>query len=259
MDLGITAIDTAFNYRGFTSHVTLAGLGGDLLSRFTLSTKVGYFPAAGSARHSLDPADLWAALRQAVRDLRREPDVVLLHNPEASLGVGEQGQQQLATACDVLVAATKAGNCGAWGISSWNPRALVALGAPLPSSPEALMTRSGLLVSHEVLAAAEFLAERWGIGAERRWGMSPFGGSLADPPWRTSDPRLLLAGDTTGATKVQAAFRLAFELPAVGAVAVGADRADHLHELVGATALAVDTELVVRYQELLVERATHAR
>ncbi|WP_404868469.1 aldo/keto reductase [Kitasatospora griseola] len=259
MDLGVTAIDTAFNYRGFTSHATLAGLGSDLLSRFTLSTKVGYFPGPGGARHSLDPGALRAALGQAVRDLGREPDVVLLHNPEASLGVGEQGRQQLAAACDVLAEAAQAGTCKAWGISSWDPRTLAALGAPLPSAPEVLMVRSGLLVGHEVLAASGLLMAEWGIGAERRWGMSPFGGSLADPPWRTSDPCLFLAGETTGVTKVQAALRVAFELPAVGTVAVGTDRPDHLRELVDAAGLTVDTELVGRYRDLLVARAAHNR
>ncbi|MFD7639790.1 aldo/keto reductase [Kitasatospora sp. NPDC059795] len=246
LNLGVTAIDTAFNYRGFTSHATLAGLGDDLLSRFTLSTKVGYFPGPGGTHHSLDPGDLRAALGQAVRDLGREPDVVLLHNPEASLGVGEQGPQQSTAACDVLAEAAKAGTCATWGISTWDPRALATLGAPLPSTPEVLMARSGLLVRHEVLAAAEFLAAEWGIGAERRWGMSPFGGSLADPPWRTSDPRLFLAGETTGVTKVQAALRVSFELPAVRAVAVGTDQPDHLRELADAAGLAIDTELVGR-------------
>lgn len=259
MDLGVTAIDTAFNYRGFTSHATLAGLGDDLLSRFTLSTKVGYIPGPDGTRHSLDPDDLRVALGQTVRDLGREPDVVLLHNPEASLGVGEQGRQRLAAACDVLADAATVGTCAAWGISTWDPRALAALGVQLPSAPEVLMARSGLLVRHEVLAAAEFLAAEWGIVAEHRWGMSPFGGSLADPPWRTSDPRLFLASETAGVTKAQAAFRVAFELPAVRAVAVGTDQPDHLRELVNAAGLAVDAELVGRYRDVLVARAAHAR
>ncbi|MFD4533587.1 aldo/keto reductase [Kitasatospora sp. NPDC058397] len=252
----MTAIDTAFNYLGFTSHATLANVGGDLLSGFTVSTKVGYFPAAGGrTRHSLDPVELRAALEQTIRDLGRAPDVVLLHNPEASLTAGERGEEQLAAACAVLAEAVKAGSCGAWGIATWNPRAVATLDAPLPVAPDVLMVRSGLLVGHEVLATGEVLARGWGIPTERRWGMSPFGGNPASPPWRRSDPRLFLAGPAGESTPVQAAFRVAFELPLVGAVAVGTDRPDHLRELVDAARLAVNAELIDGYRRLLAERA----
>ncbi|WP_232794848.1 aldo/keto reductase [Kitasatospora sp. NRRL B-11411] len=259
MDCGVTALDTAFNYRGFTSHATLAGFGRDLLARFTVSTKVGYFPAAGGTRHSLAPEELKGALGQCARDLGREPDVLLLHNPEASLAVDEQGREQLASACEVLAETARAGGCGAWGIASWNPRVLVGLGGQLPFAPEVLLVRAGLLVGHEVLAAAESLAAQWGIRPEQRWGMSPFGGGPADAPWGRSAPRIFLAGESAGASAVQAAFRVAFEVPGVGAVAVGTDRPDHLRELVDATGLAVDRELIRRYRELLVERADHSR
>jgi aryl-alcohol dehydrogenase-like predicted oxidoreductase len=52
LDLGVTAIDTSFNYRGFTAHQTLGSYGHRLLSRFHLSTKVGYFPAPTGVAHS---------------------------------------------------------------------------------------------------------------------------------------------------------------------------------------------------------------
>ncbi|GAA2118019.1 hypothetical protein GCM10009759_64910 [Kitasatospora saccharophila] len=51
----------------------------------------------------------------------------------------------------------------------------------------------------------------------------------------------------------------AFELLVVGSVAVGTDRPDHLRELVDATGLAVDYDLVGWYGELFVERAAQAR
>lgn len=251
----MTAIDTAFNYLGFASHATLARAGGDLLSAFTVSTKVGYFPASGGrARHSLDPVELRAALVRTSRDLGRAPDVVFLHNPEASMAAGERGDEQLAAACGVLAEAVSAGACGAWGIATWNPRAVAALATPLPAVPDVLMVRSGLLVGHEVLAVAEVLARRWGIPVERRWGMSPFGGDPAAPPWRRSDPRIFLAEAVGEPTAVQAAFRVAFELPMVGAVAVSTDRPDHLRELVDATGLAANAEFIGGYRRLLAER-----
>ncbi|MGW2397161.1 aldo/keto reductase [Kitasatospora sp. NPDC001664] len=253
----MTAVDTASNYLGFGSHAKLAEVGGDLLPRFMISTKVGYFPASdGRVRHSLVPEDLRAAVAGANRELGRTPEVVFLHNPEASLVAGEQGKEQLAAACGVLAEAATAGWCGAWGISSWNPRVLAALGSSLPLAPDVLMVRSGLLVGHQVMAAGEILARQWGVPRERRWGMSPFGGDLTDPPWRRSDSRLFLADHADAhATQVQAAFRVAFELPLVGAVAVGTDEPDHLRELVAATGLTVRGELIDRYRRLLSEKA----
>jgi aryl-alcohol dehydrogenase-like predicted oxidoreductase len=82
---GVTTIDTSTNYLGFRSHETLARTAGDLLPKFTISTKVGYFRRPGRAEHSLDPLRLRAAMEQAARDLGREPDLVFLHNPEHSL------------------------------------------------------------------------------------------------------------------------------------------------------------------------------
>lgn len=51
MTLGVTNLDTAYNYRGFTSHRTLASTASDLLSEFTISTKVGFFPSSRGHEH----------------------------------------------------------------------------------------------------------------------------------------------------------------------------------------------------------------
>jgi aryl-alcohol dehydrogenase-like predicted oxidoreductase len=94
LDLGITRIDTSFNYRDFTSHAALSRLGSGLLDRCSLSTKIGFFPRHdGTAEHSLDAARLRQALEQTNRDLRRAPDLVFLHNPERSLFPAPRGVQ----------------------------------------------------------------------------------------------------------------------------------------------------------------------
>jgi aryl-alcohol dehydrogenase-like predicted oxidoreductase len=84
--LGVCSVDTAYNYRGFTSHRVLAETAGDLLAEFTLSTKVGFFPGTGGrVVHCLQPGPLRTAIERAVDDLGRTPDVVFLHNPERTL------------------------------------------------------------------------------------------------------------------------------------------------------------------------------
>ncbi|MER5204536.1 hypothetical protein [Streptomyces sp. NPDC002825] len=67
------------------------------------------------------------------------------------------------------------------------------------------------------------------------------------------DPRIFLR-DSPPATRVQAAFRSAFGLPRVDAVAVGTDDVDHLRELTGALAYEVDAQVIREYGRLL-----HAR
>jgi hypothetical protein len=52
--------------------------------------------------------------------------------------------------------------------------------------------------------------------------MSPVGGNLADPIWSTVDPRMFLQDNMARLSALQVAFRIAYELPKVGAVAVGA-------------------------------------
>ncbi|MFD5395842.1 aldo/keto reductase [Streptomyces sp. NPDC127097] len=138
LDLGITRIDTSFNYRDFTSHSTLSRLGSGLLARYSLSTKVGFFPRhGGTAEHSLDAARLRQALEQTNRDLRRAPDLVFLHHPERSLpGTPRGAREKLGAASGVLEDSVARGLSGAWGIASWDPAppAAVVDGA-LPARP----------------------------------------------------------------------------------------------------------------------------
>nr|WP_180218874.1 aldo/keto reductase [Streptomyces albus] len=257
LDLGVGALDTSSNYLGFRSHETLARVAGDLLPRFRVSTKVGYFPVPGRAsEHSLDPVRLRAAVERAAQDLGREPDVVFLHNPEHSLseGSGPLRRERLAAACQVLEDAASSGVCGSWGVSSWDPRPLGALVAGLPR-PDVVMVRSGLLVKAEVLDAAQLLVER--LRPSRVWGMSPFGGGEADSMWGRFDPRVFLR-EPERATTAQAAFRAAFHLPEVEAVAVGSDNPAHLRELVASLSFEVDPEVVSEYRRLLRESAGKA-
>ncbi|MEU9887664.1 hypothetical protein [Sphaerisporangium sp. NPDC051011] len=156
--------------------------------------------------------------------------------------------EMLAQACAVLADAAQMGLCGGWGVSSWDPRPLVDLDAP---RPDVLMVRSGLLVGVDVLGAAEALVTRW--RPAQVWGMSPFGGSTTQPVWEQFDPRTFLR-HSPRATRVQAAFRSAYVLPRVDAVAVGTDNVDHLRELIGALAYEVDDQVVREYRQLLQAR-----
>ncbi|MFZ3560818.1 aldo/keto reductase [Streptomyces sp. BH055] len=249
-DLGVTAIDTSTNYLGFHSHKVLADVAGDLLPKFMVSTKVGYFPAGNGTEHSLAPARLHAALERTAMDLGREPDLVFLHNPEHSLARAPRASAShlLSDSCTVLADATARGLCGAWGVSSWGPRLPAeAAGDELPR-PDVVMTRTGLLVGADILHAGEALTAR--LRPEAIWGMSPFGGSTAEAVWTRFDPRVFMRAPEE-CTPVQAAFRAAFHLPTVDAVAVGTNKAGHLRELTESLGRAVDTETVAEYRRLL--------
>ncbi|WP_329160706.1 hypothetical protein OHA63_29785 [Streptomyces anulatus] len=113
------------------------------------------------------------------------------------------------------------------------------------------MVRAGLLVGVDVLEAAETLVTRW--KPSQVWSMSPFGGNTAEAVWERFDPQIFLR-HSAPATRVQAAFRSAYELPRVGAVAVGTDSVEHLRELV-ALVYEVDDQVVLEYRQLL--RARH--
>jgi pyridoxine 4-dehydrogenase len=114
LELGVRGIDAACNYRGFRCHRMLATCAGDLLDRFVLSTKVGFFPAGGTATHSLDVGRLRVAVERSAAELGRAPDVVLLHNPERSLTAlpRESASDRLDGACQLLDEMT--GAAGAW-------------------------------------------------------------------------------------------------------------------------------------------------
>ncbi|MGN2636424.1 aldo/keto reductase [Nocardia takedensis] len=248
-------LDTAFNYRDFTSHRRLAAVAGDLLERFTISTKVGFFPSThGRAVHSLDPTRLRAAVEKSCEDLGSVPDVVLLHNPEASLAElsRDRGGEVFAAACTVLTDAVEAGLARRWGISSWNPTPVLEVLRTIGVRPQptVVVVRAGLTLSHSQLSAARELGDVFAAPRDRRWAMSPFAGSTTAQAWRTTNLSPFLTGDTSSSTP-QAAFRLAYELPPVARVAVSTSDPVHLRELVTATGLEVSDTVVKRYHGLI--------
>lgn len=248
----MTELDTAYNYRDFTSHRRLVATAGDLLGEFTISTKVGFFPSGRGPKHCLDPVRLRQAVRQSVQDLGIQPDVVLLHNPERTLATltPEQRRDCWAAACTALNDMTAAGWCRSWGVACWDPRpVLTVLDRTLPA-PALVMVRAGLLVRAEILDASERLATWFGLDAYARWGMSPYGGQATHPVWEQIDARQFLHG-TQDCSPVPAAFRIAYELPQVSRVAVGVSTVKHLTELVAAAALDTDDNRIARYRSLL--------
>jgi pyridoxine 4-dehydrogenase len=169
---------------------------------------------------------------------------VFLHNPEHS--ASDTGR--LGPACAALADTARAGLCRSWGVSTWDPRPLVDCDVPCP---DVLMVRAGLLVGVDALEAAETLATRW--RPSQLWGMSPFGGSTAQEVWERFDPGVFLRGSAS-VTKAQAAFRSAYGLPRVDAVAVGTDNVDHLRELTQALTYEVDENVGKEYRQLLKAR-----
>ncbi|MZG18064.1 aldo/keto reductase [Streptomyces sp. SID5914] len=256
LDLGVTAIDTSANYLGFRSHEVLARTAGDLLPKFTLSTKVGYFPGAGGVEHSLDPVRLYVAVEHAVRGLEREPDLVFLHNPEHSLPADStRSRDRLAKACAALSRAARKGLCGTWGIATWDPTSLPLLVEATMPKPSVLMVRAGLLVGSRTLDATDALTTAWGLDPASVRGMSPFGGSVRAPVWSRIDPRVFLRNGV-GLSRTQAAFRVAYRLPEVSSMAVGTDEPAHLGELLGALAAEPDERVIGEYRRLLRDHTT---
>ncbi|MEW5532329.1 aldo/keto reductase [Streptomyces virginiae] len=246
----MTALDTAVAYRGFRSHAVLAESAADLLPKFNLSTKVGFFPGAGGAEHCLDPSRLRLAIEEAVREVGGEPDTVLLHNPERSLtGLSPaDGLAVLGSACTALAEAAADGLCRAWGVASWDTRPLAVVKVDELPRPDILMVRAGFLVGIDLLDAAAVLRRVWQPG--EIWGMSPFGGGNGKV-WDDFDPRPFLRPPCGGLSRTQAAFRTAFHLPTASSLAVGTDDPSHLAQLVQALGAEVDTEAVSRYLRAL--------
>jgi aryl-alcohol dehydrogenase-like predicted oxidoreductase len=91
-------------------------------------------------------------------------------------------------------------------------------------------------------------------GASGRSDSGPLGGNATDPIWRNLDTSPFLAG-CHAASGLQAAFRLAFCLPPVTRMAVGTSSPAHLRELIEATRLEVDENMVRRYAILLRARS----
>ncbi|MGB6164066.1 MAG: aldo/keto reductase [Pseudonocardiaceae bacterium] len=260
LDRGVTDLDTAYNYHGGASHRTLVRVAGDLLSRFQISTKVGYFPNGDHTEHSLDTARLRQAISQSAEELSCQPAVVLLHNPETTVAWVEpaHGRGLLSDAIDVLQQACKTGECGAWGISTWDPGPLLTvLDSSDPADtlpvPDALMIRGGLLVNAATLHAAEWLCARLGVDHARRWAMSPFGGIADAEVWDQANPHTFLSPGQPASNR-QAAFRPAYELPGADRVALSTNSAQHLDELLHATTLDVDQAKLVKYRQLLAAR-----
>ncbi|UGQ09798.1 aldo/keto reductase [Yinghuangia sp. ASG 101] len=159
--------------------------------------------------------------------------MILLHNPEQSLRgvVAAQASEVFAAACTVLHDAAAAGMCHNWEAASWDTRPLLDLGRVGPV-PGVVMVRAGLLVPIDVLDASDVLMDGWGIAPEHRWGMSPFGRQPRAPLWdQILDPCTFLR-DGDGLTRLEGAFRVAYNLPDVAAVAVGSDNPAHLRGLV---------------------------
>lgn len=222
----------------------MAAIGSDLLDRFEVTTKVGYFPDG----HSLDPARLRAAVESTIDDLGRAPDVVLLHN-------AERDPDALPAAVDALRALQAQGLFLRWGISTWDARPLLPVIASLRGEAEVLMTRAGITVPAAVLNAAERLAQAC-PGAQLR-GMAPFAGQPEDPDWSGFDAGPLLAAGQSF-TPIQARLAAAFALPEVMCIAVGTGNAAHLGELVEAAKLDTDPVAVARYRRLLDQAASVA-
>ncbi|MFB7931057.1 aldo/keto reductase [Streptomyces sp. NPDC056039] len=255
LDLGVTALDTSSNYLGFRSHQILARTAGDLLPKFTLSTKVGYFQGTEGVEHSLIPVRLRAAVEQVARDLGREPDLVFLHNPEHSLREGgPRDREVFAQACTALDDAAAKGACAAWGVASWNPSLLPGLIDTTAPRPSVLMVRAGLLVGARTLDAVDDLTRAWDLSGGEVRGMSPFGGSTSAPVWARIDPRVFLR-DRNQLSCVQAAFIAAYHLPRAHSVAVSTDDLAHLGELVDALAGEVEERTVQEYRSLLRDRS----
>jgi aryl-alcohol dehydrogenase-like predicted oxidoreductase len=241
----VSELDTAFSYSDFASHALLAGIGSDITAHLKITTKVGFFTEG----HDLAPRRLSEAAYRIADDLARVPDTLLLHNPERSAPL-------FTRACEELIRLRDAGLCGAWGVSSWDPTAL--LGQSVSQPPDVLMVRCGLVVSARVLSAAEQLISQ--LRPREVRGMSPFGGTTADRIWRKVDPATFLdpASRHTAPTRVQSALAVAFAVPRASAVAVGTSDAVHLGQLCDAAKLRADPDTVGRYRALLAERHTLA-
>jgi aryl-alcohol dehydrogenase-like predicted oxidoreductase len=240
---GVTEVDTAFSYTDFTAHKLLAAVDSVITTLLSITTKVGFFPEG----HDLAPTRLSAAAHQIADDLGRPPDTLLLHNPERSAPM-------FTRACEELIRLRDAGLCGAWGISTWDPGAL--LGRDVPGPPDVMMVRCGLTVPARVLAASERLIKE--LQPHEVRGMSPFGGSASGPIWGKVEPARFLnpASRAKEPNRIQSAFAVAFAVPQVSAVAAGAHDADHLGQLCDATDLRADPDTVASYRALLAERRT---
>ncbi|WP_031009469.1 aldo/keto reductase [Streptomyces sp. NRRL F-5727] len=242
LEVGVTAVDTAYNYGRYQGHRALVEAAGDLLGRFEVSTKVGYFPGG----HNLAPARLRAAVAEAGDVLGRAPDTVFVHNPE-------HDPDALPAACEALAACQADGLCRAWGVATWNPLPLLHAAVLVTVRPDVLMVRAGLAVPGPVLDAAEQLAIKMAAGEV--WGMAPFAGNPSDPVWSGLDTGVFLEPGQEPVSSAQARLAVAFAIPAVSRIAVGTTHPDHLADLAAATSVEVSTDTVHAYRRLLRDQA----
>lgn len=261
LELGVAGVDTAYNYQGGASHRLLAEFAGNLLQKLPISTKVGFFPNPdGTVAHSLEPTRLDRAVQESATTLGVAPELVFLHNPERSLAdlSPARASNMLLGACAILREAAATGWCRRWGLACWSPTALLRVLDGLPAGerldPAVLMIPAGLSVGASELDAAEQLADWLRVPRNSVWGMAPFGGDPRHPAWTSATTTPLLRPDQR-CDPFQAAFRLAFELPAVARVAVGANTPARLRELFAAIDLRVDTGRIAGYREILRRRA----
>ncbi|MEU7261010.1 hypothetical protein AB0B21_35195 [Streptomyces rimosus] len=138
----------------------------------------------------------------------------------------------LAEACTTLADATAGGLCRTWGVATWNP-------APLLADRHAGRRR----------------CPDTAMAARSAVGMSPFGGDARAPAWQEVAAHAFLQDRDADLTPAAAAFRTAYHLPGVSAIAVGTSNLAHLRELQAALRFRVDGPTVARYRKLLRERA----
>jgi aryl-alcohol dehydrogenase-like predicted oxidoreductase len=248
-DLGVEHLDTAYNYDGFRNIDRLAAL--QAPSAFKITSKVGFFKSPeGSSVHSLAPSQLFWAVEDTVARLGAPLDVILLHNPEeaARTSLGNLASA-LASAGHTLQLAVHEGLARRWGLSIWQPAALLEQLGELNLKPDVLMTRAGLSVGPSDMAAIELCRDAlaW-PGIEHR-GMAPLGGARRAP-------HLLRAADLTSfvrdeATNAQAAVRASFELPRVDLITIGTSDAVHLQQAVAACAMDIDETRLTAYRDIL--------
>lgn len=149
---------------------------------------------------------------------------------------------------------TAAGWCRSWGLACWDPRPVLPVRDRVLPAPASVMVRAGLLVRAQILDASERLATWLGLGRHALWGMSPYGGQATHHVWDEVNARRFLQG-SYDCSPIAAAFRVAYELPQVSRVAVSTSSGEHLAELVAATALDADDNLIARYRSLLRAKA----
>ncbi|WP_258175420.1 hypothetical protein [Actinopolyspora mortivallis] len=244
----------ATTYHHGQVHKLLAQAAGELLDRFTISTKV-------SSQARLPT--LAEQAKRAAGDLGRAPAVILVHNPEHLLRDLDHDQacRWWTATAETMSGLVTSGMCRSWGVACWDPRPVRdLLGTPAwtqAPQPSVAMVRAGLLVPADVLTASEELLQRIPHTAGR-WGMSPFAGAphLLDDinlaPFLTEDA-------PQAAAPLPTALAVAFHLPGVSRIAIGTVSPTHLDQLATARTWPVNQQRLSAYRRKLMARAGSAR